>query len=630
MLIVGVGEILQFKLAALVTTDQLPFVCSFKDVGGTGLKSSKGISRSTTVVEVIKNNNSFPQEVQYFSIKNSDTVATTVIIQNNLPSTTTNTITELVRVVLAVGDMLQYNIGDGWTTIDSTGALKVAGISGGGGGGVAISAGTQSASSGTVVFSNSNNVTFGMSNSSVVTASASFSQSAQTQNILAASLSGNTAGVLALVSSGTLYLAGGNNMTLSQNGNSVTFSAFSQTVQTQNLLAASLSGNTSGVLALVSSGTLILAGGNNVTLSQNANSVTISAASQTVQTQNLIAVSLSGNTSGALALVSSGTLTLAGGNNITLSQAGNAITISAATGLTSQSNQALSGSNGSFTFQTATFGNLNGLSFYTSNGSMVGSHDGLTSQSNQALSGSNGSFTFQTATFGNLNNISFYTSNGSMVASYSQSEGTASFFEPYSQNIAANQTFAINTVYLQPMFIPMRLSASVMDIFASVGLTTSAVTNTSYSGSFTFSGALYSMNAGTLSLASSGSQSYSYSYTSNDSVSVLSGYRRFVVPMDVNASPGNYWYGLIYSFSAGSGSISLNVMGVNNAQSYSGSWGQSVTNTNQLRPYGGVYSVTSGAFPSAIGSAEIYNASGNATINAARPIQIMLRNISAF
>ncbi|MDX2253277.1 MAG: hypothetical protein NW202_13410 [Nitrospira sp.] len=39
---------------------------------------------------------------------------------------------------------------------------------------------------------------------------------------------------------------------------------------------------------------------------------------------------------------------------------------------------ALSGSNGSFSFSTATFGNLNGLSFYTSNGSLVGSHNGLT------------------------------------------------------------------------------------------------------------------------------------------------------------------------------------------------------------------------------------------------------------
>src|SRR3990167_9148175 len=40
----------------------------------------------------------------------------------------------------------------------------------------------------------------------------------------AVSISGNTDGVLANISSGTLYLAGGNNITLSQNGNSVTLS----------------------------------------------------------------------------------------------------------------------------------------------------------------------------------------------------------------------------------------------------------------------------------------------------------------------------------------------------------------------------------------------------------------------
>ncbi len=45
--------------------------------------------------------------------------------------------------------------------------------------------------------------------------------------------------------------------------------------------AVSLSGNTAGVLANISSGTMYLAGGNNVTLSQNANSVTISGAPAT-------------------------------------------------------------------------------------------------------------------------------------------------------------------------------------------------------------------------------------------------------------------------------------------------------------------------------------------------------------
>lgn len=157
---------------------------------------------------------------------------------------------------------------------------------------------------------------------------ASIAQTVQTQNLFDLTLSGNTAGVLALASSGTVTLAGGNNITLSQAGNAITISAFTQTVQTQNLLDVTISGNTSGTSVLVSSGTLTLAGGNNITLSQVGNAITISAFTQTVQTQNLIDVTLSGNTSGTSVLVSSGTLTLAGGNNITLSQVGNAITIS--------------------------------------------------------------------------------------------------------------------------------------------------------------------------------------------------------------------------------------------------------------------------------------------------------------
>ena len=83
-------------------------------------------------------------------------------------------------------------------------------------------------------------------------------------------------------------------------------------------------------MAQVCSGTLTLAGGNGITLSQAGNAVTISGITQSVQTQDLRAVTLSGNTAGALAGISSGTMTIAGGNNITVSQAGNAITISGA------------------------------------------------------------------------------------------------------------------------------------------------------------------------------------------------------------------------------------------------------------------------------------------------------------
>lgn len=205
----------------------------------------------------------------------------------------------------------------------------------------AVSASGSSVSSGTLVFSNANSVSFGM-NGNTVTASfsASGAGGAFTGGISGGNTSGNTGTV-----SNAFILAGGNNITVSgstnASGMTATISAPNQTVQTQNCVDWSLAGNTSGTLALISSGTGILSGGQNITLSQNGQTVLISGASipaQSVQTQNCVDATLAGNTAGALALMSSGTVTWAGGNNITLSQNGNAVTISAAS-IPSQTNQ---------------------------------------------------------------------------------------------------------------------------------------------------------------------------------------------------------------------------------------------------------------------------------------------------
>lgn len=69
--------------------------------------------------------------------------------------------------------------------------------------------------------------------------------------------------------------------------------------------AVSLAGNTSGALANVSSGTLILAGGNNITLSQNGNSVTISGANAAPAPVNFSAGTASGDL-GAVVFSNSG------------------------------------------------------------------------------------------------------------------------------------------------------------------------------------------------------------------------------------------------------------------------------------------------------------------------------------
>jgi hypothetical protein len=137
----------------------------------------------------------------------------------------------------------------------------------------------------------------------------------------------NTAGAGALVSTGTVTLAGGANITLSQNaGNAIT------------IIAGGGGGggiNLAGSNTTYTSGTVSLTGvGGGITVSSNTGQrIDLSVAAQTVQTQNLVDLTLAGNSTSAGAgyiLMSSGTVTLAGGPNITLSQAGNAISISGA------------------------------------------------------------------------------------------------------------------------------------------------------------------------------------------------------------------------------------------------------------------------------------------------------------
>jgi hypothetical protein len=82
--------------------------------------------------------------------------------------------------------------------------------------------------------------------------------------------------------------------------------------------------------AMTSGGVSSLSGVGAVTVATNGSTISIGAPAQSVQTQNVHNVTLSGNTAGVMAQVSSGTLTLAGGNNITVSQNGNAVTISGA------------------------------------------------------------------------------------------------------------------------------------------------------------------------------------------------------------------------------------------------------------------------------------------------------------
>lgn len=143
---------------------------------------------------------------------------------------------------------------------------------------------------------------------------------------------GNTAGNTG-TTVGTVVLAGGNQITLSQSTN--VGSSATITISGRDAIfgaGVSTGGNTAGNTG-TTVGTLVLAGGNQITLSQS--TAAGSQATITVSARDAVfgaGISTGGNTSGTSG-TNTGTFVLAGGNNITLSQAtgagGNTITISA-------------------------------------------------------------------------------------------------------------------------------------------------------------------------------------------------------------------------------------------------------------------------------------------------------------
>ncbi len=125
-----------------------------------------------------------------------------------------------------------FKIGNG---VSSWTQLPYYSSGGGGGGGAALSAGTQSASTGTIVFANSNGLTFGMSGSSQITASHNGLTTARASNDGIGLNSAFTAGPLAM----TINSSG---LSLNAGSAAGTTSGFAG-----NLISGSMTHNTAGL-----------------------------------------------------------------------------------------------------------------------------------------------------------------------------------------------------------------------------------------------------------------------------------------------------------------------------------------------------------------------------------------------
>ncbi len=207
--------------------------------------------------------------------------------------------------------------------------LSLSAANPGGGGGAALSAGTQSVSTGTVAFANSNGISFGMSGSNQITASHNGLTTARASND---GIGLNTAGtnVTWTVNSGGISLNAGGYAGTATTFNGTNISG-SMTFNSAGL-RLDLSGQGGGVInqtgpniaagtQTATSGTVVFSNSNNITFGMSNNSV-VTASFNPIN----IGMSNIGNTAGTTGTFDGGNLqyVLAGGNNITLSQSANA------------------------------------------------------------------------------------------------------------------------------------------------------------------------------------------------------------------------------------------------------------------------------------------------------------------
>lgn len=634
---------LLLHLAGAVTTTELQYYVGWKELLSPNQKqkverdynidrksgSSSGIT-NVVIADALKST-TYGKEIVYYNIINSDTAASTITVSYD----NAGTIIKLIEITLDPNDSLVWTPDYGFVITDHAGKLK---ITAGGAGGINISAGTTQATSGTVIFSNANGVTFGLN---AQTLTASVGAGAAPVNFSAGTTSNNL---------GSVVFSNSNGVSFGLNGSTVTGSVATSLTNmrvsagtTSNLLSAITFSNSNGVTFGLNGSTLtgsIATSLTNINLSAGTTSNNLSAI--VFSNSNDISFGLNGSTvtgsiitngiSAGTQSVSTGAVVFSNSNGISFGMSGSSrvtasYTVPSTAGLISNIN--ISAGITSNNLSAITFSDGSGVTFGLNGSTLTAS---VRAQTNANFSAGTTSNNLATIVFSNSNGVSFGLNGSTFTASVADPMPLTLSFIEYPSGQLGGLHAAVNSILsMQPLVLNQALTATVADIFFSISLTTSGTANTSYSGTLSMSAGLYSLNAGTLSLASSGSQSYSYSYTSNVSTSVLQGVRKFTIPINVNATKGNWWYGLNWAFSAGSGSITFSIIGASNAAvgNYSGMWGSSTNSSNQFVPYAGVYSASTGAFPASIGVSEIYAGAGNATQNEARPTYIIFRNISA-
>jgi hypothetical protein len=383
-----------------------------------GFVVNDGANSITSGTAVFSDANNFSFGINGQTITGSINVSNLTVAGNLSQSSNGSTITisALPWNIYAVGNTTQSSSGTmdaatvsmrgtgGVSVGVSNGSIVISGATGGGAGGAAVSIGGNSTSagagysnitSGTAVFMGGNNITLSQNGASIT--------------ISGANVGGAQTGISGIQNSQTTYTSG--SVALSEGGGAITIAS------------------TTGQKFLFSvPQTSSLSATGNASISTNGSTISIGA--------NAAAVSLSGNSTSAGAgysNVSTGTLILAGGNNITLSQNGASVTISGANAGGAQTGiSGLQVSNTTYTSGTVTFQNANGISFGSSGANGISASYTVPTITSWTVSDQNTS-----ATVGRL---AFTASNGLTLSLSTSNNGNHTVIGSYTVPTQTNQS----------------------------------------------------------------------------------------------------------------------------------------------------------------------------------------------
>lgn len=465
------------------------------------------------------------------------------------------------------------------------------------------------------------------------------------------------------ITSGTITIAGGNNVTLSQNGNAVTVSAANQSVQTQNMV--SLLGSTGDISFANSNG--ITFGGNGSTVTASHNGIT----SQSVQTVGLYGllntsgsssgsadarslsisaigglsadmdggvvklvapygfsagVSTVGNTSGNTGLANK-ELVLAGGNNVTLSVSSSAdmafgvsrtVTISTPNqtaqtlGMYGYLNTSGGGSSNTADARSLSISAYGGASVNLGNpGELHIAAPYPLSVGMSTLGNTSGNSVLvnkQLILVGG-NNVTLSGSSSvqtdfGMSGTITISAGgeTRNYFNPQDAYIQVTGRQGQGTMHLQPMYAP-----NVTFDRLAVPMVISNDAASTGSGTLSVGFGIYTRTSGTLSLVSSTSNAFAVTYSGTVNNSTFSGLRNYTIPWSSSLSEGQYWVGMWSRTTTGGNNASMSQVLASQMNSvYAGIFGQAPVTSDQYTRGLGHYSATfSTALPSQVAFSEI-------------------------